>query len=57
MDYNKLTNAELNIELKKLENQYESIKLKVVKMINEMKTLNDDYIKVKSEINKRKQFF
>ena len=57
MDYSKLTNAELNIEMKKLENQYENIKLKTIKMIEEMKSLNDSYIEAKKEINKRKQFF
>ena len=57
MDYSKLTNAELNIEMKKLENQYENIKLKTIKMIEEMKSLNDSYIEAKNEINKRKQFF
>lgn len=57
MEYKELTNAELNIELKKLENQYESIKVKVMRMMNEMKTLNDNYLEVKNELKNRKNFF
>ena len=57
MEYKELTNAELNIELKKLENQYESIKVNVMRMINEMKTLNDNYLEVKNELKNRKNFF
>ena len=57
MEYKELTNAELNIELKKLENQYESIKVKVMRMMNEMKSLNDNYLEVKIELKNRKNFF
>lgn len=57
MEYKELTNAELNIELKKLENQYESIKVKVMRMMNEMKSLNDNYLEVKNELKNRKNFF
>ena len=57
MEYKELTNAELNIELKKLENQYESTKIKVLKLMNEMKSLNDSYLEVKNELKNRKKFF
>ncbi len=57
MEYKNLTNSELNIELKKLENQYENVKIKVMKMLNEMKALNNSYLEAKNELNNRRKFF
>lgn len=52
-DYKNMTNNEISLELKKLENKYESIKTKVIKMIEEMKTLDALYVDGKKELTNR----
>ena len=53
IDYKNLTNDELNIELKKLENEYESTKITVLKLMEKMKELDALYLKTKQEITNR----
>jgi len=52
-NFKEMSNNEISIEMKNLENKYESIKLKVASLINEMKTLDDEYISAKEELNNR----
>ena len=52
-NYKEFTNAELNIKLKSLENQYEANKKKVLDLINEMHELDVNYQKVKTELKNR----
>ena len=52
-DYKNMTNNEISLELKKLENKYESIKTKVIKMIEEMKILDALYVDGKKELTNR----
>jgi hypothetical protein len=52
--YDSYTNAELNIEMKKLEENYEISKIKVLKLIDEMKSMDEAYVTIKKEIEKRK---
>lgn len=54
--YDSMSNAELNLVLKSLENDYTVKQKKVVSIINELKTMNDEYIAVQEILNKRKKF-
>lgn len=53
-NFKNYTNSELNIKLKKLENEYEVYKTKALYIINEMKKLDIEYAKVQDELKKRK---
>ena len=53
-NFKNYTNSELNIKLKKLENEYEVYKTKALYIINEMKNLDIEYAKVQDELKKRK---
>ena len=55
LSYDEMTNAELNIKLKQLENEYESTKANVKKLISKMEKLDNDYIKVQDTLKKRKK--
>lgn len=52
-NYKEFTNAELNLKLKSLENQYKANKKKVLDLINEMHELDVNYQKVKAELKNR----
>jgi uncharacterized protein YpuA (DUF1002 family) len=53
-NFKNYTNSELNIKLKTLENEYETYKTKALNIINNMKKLDIEYIKVQDELKKRK---
>lgn len=53
-NFKNYTNAELNIKLKNLENEYEAYKTKALNIITEMRNLDIEYSKVQDELNKRK---
>ena len=53
-NFKNYTNSELNIKLKTLENEYEVYKTKALNIINNMKKLDIEYIKVQDELKKRK---
>ena len=44
MDYNKLSNSELNVLLVELENEYESLKIKVKQSLERLEFLDKKYI-------------
>ena len=48
-----MSNNEIKIEMKNLENKYESTKLKILNLINDLKELDDEYISAKNELNNR----
>ena len=53
----KLSNAEIKLKIKSLENEYEIKKAKVINLINELSELDEEYIKLTEELNKgRKEF-
>ena len=52
-DYNKLSNSELNILLKEMENEYESLKIKVRDSLEKMENLDKKYVEIKNVLNKR----
>jgi hypothetical protein len=54
-DFEKMTNNEISLEMKKLEKSFEKIKLEVVKKLKELEGLDKLYIKAKNELNKRNQ--
>lgn len=57
-DFKNMSNGDIKIEMKNLENKYENIKMKVLNMIEEMKELDAEYIKGKKElINRSKGIF
>lgn len=51
--YQNYTNAELNLKLKTLENEYEAAKHKVLGLIQEMQKLDLEFAEVKKEVEKR----
>jgi hypothetical protein len=52
-DFEKMSNNEINIEMKKLEKSFEKIKLDIVDKLRELAELDKLYIKAKTELNKR----
>lgn len=52
-ELSEMTNAELNLKLKKIETEYEVEKKNASELILKMEALNKEYITVKSEIEKR----
>lgn len=51
--YKNYTNAELNIKMKDLENEYEACKKKALGIIDEMRKLDAEYCEVKKESQNR----
>lgn len=54
-DFDKMSNNEIKLEMKKLESSFEKIKLEVVDKLKKLEELDKLYIKAKSELNKRNQ--
>lgn len=52
-NYNLLSNAELNIILHELENEYESVKGKIRLNLERLDVLDKKYIEIKNLLNKR----
>lgn len=48
-----MSNGEIKIEIKNLENEYESTKIKILKMVERMKELDAEYIDAKKELTNR----
>lgn len=48
-----LSNSEIRNKMTSMENKYESIKIKINKLIGELDTLDAEYNKAKKEIDKR----
>lgn len=53
--YTKMTNKELENELKSLENEFEELKNAVATGLKRLNDLSNDYQKIKEELNKRNQ--
>ena len=53
--YSEYTNSELNFKLKSLELEYDRLKILVKNMLYNMKELDEEYNKIKEEINNRKK--
>lgn len=51
--YQNFTNAELNLKMKSLENEYESTKHKILELIEKMEKLDSEYIEVQAEVENR----
>ena len=52
-DFKNMTNNEIMLEMKKLENSYEKAKTDAVSLFEKMKQLDILYDKAKKELNKR----
>jgi ribosomal protein L29 len=52
-DFKNMSNGEIKIEIKNLENEYESTKIKILKMVERMKELDAEYIDAKKELTNR----
>ena len=53
MDFKKMSNNDIKLEIKNLENEYEGIKNKIFKMIEKMKELDNLYHEAKKELTNR----
>lgn len=53
IEYSKLSNADINIKLKSLEDEYETIKTKVTKQLQRMEELDKLFLEGKTELQKR----
>lgn len=51
--YSLMSNAELNIRKKALEDEYDAKKSEVIKIISRLEELDREYIELKSELDKR----
>ena len=54
-DFEKMSNNEIKIEMKKLENSFEKIKFEIADKLKNLSELDALYIKAKTELNKRNQ--
>lgn len=52
-DFKNMTNNEIMLEMKKLENSYEKTKIDISALIDKMKSLDELYIKAKKELENR----
>jgi len=58
IDFKNMSNSDIKIEMKNLENKYEGIKNQILKLVGEMKELDAEYIEGKKElINRSKGIF
>ena len=55
MNYNLMSNAELNISKKEMENEYESLKNKIRECMTKMQDLDKKYQEIVSILMKRTQ--
>jgi hypothetical protein len=53
-DFTKMSNAEINIKMMALENEFEIKRAKVNEMLRELVDINTAYLDAKTEIKKRK---
>lgn len=53
IDVSKMSNAEIKLYLKKMEDEYEALKAQVKTKIERMKVLDKEYVKVKEAFDKR----
>ena len=52
-EYSNMSNNEIKLEMRNLENSYEALKIKALKIINEMHDLDSEYIAAKNELINR----
>ena len=52
-DFKNMSNNDINIKMKSLENEYETVKKQVLKLIDKMKNLDVLYNEGKKELTKR----
>ena len=52
-EYGNMSNNEIKFEMRNLENSYEALKIKALKIINEMHDLDSEYIAAKNELINR----
>lgn len=52
-DFKNMTNNEIKIEMNKLENSYEKIKVDISALLKKMKELDEAYMKAKNELINR----
>jgi hypothetical protein len=58
IDFKNMSNGDIKLEMKNLENEYEGIKNKIFKLVEKMKELDNLYIEGKKElINRSKGIF
>jgi hypothetical protein len=53
MDLNMMSNAELKVQMKELEFEYEALKVKIKKDVERMKQLDKKYLQVVEILQKR----
>jgi hypothetical protein len=52
-----LSNSELNIKLKQLEDRYIKKQTEIKKMLNELSYIDKEYVAIKDILNNRKKYF
>ena len=55
--YETLSNAELNIQLKQLENKYVKIQSEIKNKLKELSYIDNEYVAIKDILNNRKKYF
>lgn len=51
--YQNFTNAELNIKMKSLENEYETTKHKILELVEKLEKLDSEYTEAQTEVENR----
>ena len=52
-----LSNSELNIKLKQLEDRFIKKQMEIKKMLNELSYMDKEYVAIKDILNNRKKYF
>lgn len=52
-DYNNLSNAEIRIKMKELEDEFEATKIKIKTLLEKLGILDEKYLEAKSVLEKR----
>ena len=53
----KISNEDIKLKMKSLEEEYEAKKSKVIELIHDLTRLDDEYLKLEEELNKDKKEF
>ena len=53
IDFTSMTNAELNLKIMAMENEFEAKKMQIVKIVERMKELDKQFVDANEELKKR----
>ena len=57
MEYQNMSNTELKLEIKNMENEFEAEKRKIIEICEYLKTIEQRYLSAKRELDMRKNIY